>query len=154
MKASAGLLIYRVENGVLEVFLIHPGGPFWKGKEDGAWSIPKGEVAEEENALDAACREFKEETSFEACGPFVKLTPVKQSSHKTIHAWAAEGQYDPGAQESNTFSVEWPPRSGQIQYFPEADRAEWFTLPEARKKILKGQLPLLEELERKVSSDK
>jgi predicted NUDIX family NTP pyrophosphohydrolase len=152
MKASAGILIYRVENGVLEVLLIHPGGPFWQKKEDGAWSIPKGEVAEKEDALDAACREFKEETGFDCGGPFLKLTPVKQSSRKTIHTWAAEGNYDPAALQSNAFSIEWPPRSGQIQYFPEADRAEWFTIPEARKKILKGQLPLLNELEKILTS--
>lgn len=153
MKESAGLLIYRFKNAILQVFLIHPGGPFYKSKDEGSWSIPKGEVDSEEGPLDAAIRELKEETGFEAQEPFLKLTPVKQSSYKTVHAWAAEGNYDPELMKSNEFALEWPPQSGQIQYFPEADRAQWFTIPEARTKILKGQIPLLDELEKKVTGD-
>jgi predicted NUDIX family NTP pyrophosphohydrolase len=148
MKESAGLLIYHFKNGLLQVFLIHPGGPFYKSKDAGTWSIPKGEVGMGESPLDAATRELKEETGFEAKGPFLELTPVKQSSYKKVHAWAAEGNYDPAELKSNPFSLEWPPGSGQMQNFPEADRAQWFTIPEAKRKILKGQIPLLEELEK------
>jgi predicted NUDIX family NTP pyrophosphohydrolase len=147
MKASAGLLIYRNQNG-LQVFLIHPGGPYWQGKDDAAWSIPKGEVGDNEEPLEAAKREFKEETGFDPHGPFLPLTPVKQSSYKTVHAWAAEGDYDPSKIQSNSFPIEWPPKSGNMQFFPEADAAEWFPITEARKKILKGQVPLLDELEK------
>jgi predicted NUDIX family NTP pyrophosphohydrolase len=152
MKESAGLLIYRFKNGNLQVFLIHPGGPFFKSKDEGSWSIPKGEVDSDEGPLDAAIRELREETGFDAQGPFLKLTPVKQSSYKTVHAWAAEGNYDPALMKSNDFALEWPPQSGKNQYFPEADKADWFTIPEARDKILKGQIPLLDELEKKVTS--
>ena len=147
MKFSAGLLVYRVRNGNLEVFLIHPGGPFWDNKDAGAWSIPKGEPDDEEESLQAARREFLEETGFDAPGPFSKLNPVKQSAQKTVEAWAMEADYDPLKFKSNTFEMEWPPKSGQIQSFPEADKAEWFTIKEAREKILKGQLPLLDQLE-------
>ena len=153
MKESAGLLIYRFKNGKLQVFLIHPGGPFYKSKDTGVWSIPKGEVDTDEDPLNAAIRELKEETGFDAHGPFVKLTPVKQSPYKTVRAWAAEGNHDPAAMQSNTFPLEWPPGSGQIQNFPEADRAQWFTIPEAKNKILTGQVPLLDELEKLVTSD-
>jgi predicted NUDIX family NTP pyrophosphohydrolase len=147
MKISAGLLIYRIREGIPEVFLIHPGGPFWTNKDLGAWSIPKGEVSENEEPLQAAQREFQEETGFVATAPFTPLTPVKQSSHKTVEAWAAEGNFDADQMSSNTFAMEWPPKSGKIGEFPEADRAAWFSFPEARKRILKGQLPLLNELE-------
>ena len=147
MKISAGLLVYRVRNGNTEVFLIHPGGPFWDNKDAGAWSIPKGELDDQEEPLQAARREFQEETGFDAPGPFLKLNPVKQSSHKTIEAWAMEGDFDALKLKSNDFEMEWPPKSGRMQSFPEADRAEWFPLNEAREKILKGQLPLLDQLE-------
>ena len=147
MKISAGLLIYRIHNGTPEVFLIHPGGPFWTNKDAGAWSIPKGEIDDNEEPLAAAQREFREETGFEAKGPFIELTKVKQSGHKTVEAWASEGDYDPDKLVSNLFSMEWPPKSRQMQEFPEADGAAWFTFPEARNKILKGQMPLLNELE-------
>jgi predicted NUDIX family NTP pyrophosphohydrolase len=146
MKVSAGLLIYRIQNGSLEVFLIHPGGPYWTNKDEASWSIPKGEVDTGEAPLDAAKREFREETGFTAEGPFHKLTPVIQNPHKTVQAWAARGDFDETKLESNTFSVEWPPRSGKIREFPEADKAAWFTLEEASGKILKGQIPLLNEL--------
>ena len=148
MKSSAGLLIYRFRDNVPEVFLIHPGGPFWKGKEVESWSIPKGEFSEPENALSAARREFQEETGYEAEGPFQVLTPVKQSSYKMVYAWAATGDYDATKIQSNTFPMEWPPGSAKIEEFPEADRAEWFSIPEAKKKIFKGQRPLLDELEK------
>ena len=151
VKSSAGLLVYRFEKGEAELFLIHPGGPFWSKKDAGAWSIPKGEVGPDEEPLDAARREFQEETGFVSSGPFVKLQPIKQSNHKTVEAWAAEGNYDPAEMKSNLFTMEWPPKSGRMQEFPEADRAGWFTFAEARKKILIGQLPLLDELEQKLN---
>jgi predicted NUDIX family NTP pyrophosphohydrolase len=148
MKISAGLLVYRIRDGSLQVFLIHPGGPFWDKKDAGAWSIPKGEVNAEEDPMQAARREFLEETGFEAPGPFVKLGSIKQSSQKTVEAWAMEGDYDPTKLRSNLFEMEWPPKSGRMQSFPEADRAEWFPIHEARERILKGQLPLLDQLEK------
>jgi len=146
-KQSAGLLMYRYRDGVLEVFLVHPGGPFWAKKDLGAWSLPKGEFAPEENALAAARREFAEETGFPADGEFLPLTPLKQPSGKLIQTWAFQGDCDPGAVKSNTFTMEWPPRSGRRQEFPEIDRAGWFTLKEAKDKISKGQVGFLEELE-------
>jgi predicted NUDIX family NTP pyrophosphohydrolase len=152
MKSSAGLLIYRLRNGGFEVFLIHPGGPFWKNKDEGAWSIPKGGFTPPEDALDAALREFQEETGYEARGPFRPLTPVKQSSYKVVHCWISEGDYDASKIHSNTFPMEWPPHSGNIIEVPEADRAEWFDIVTARKKILKGQIPFLDELQKLLSS--
>ena len=152
-KQSAGLLIYRRAAGRIEVFLVHPGGPFWAKKDAGAWSIPKGELTDVEQPLDAARREFEEETGLPAPADreFVPLTPIRQSSGKTVHAWACEGDCDPANVRSNTFSMEWPPRSGRQQEFPEVDRAAWFTLEEAREKVVKGQVGLLEELERVVN---
>lgn len=145
---SAGLLMYRVRAGQVEVFLIHPGGPFWARKDEGAWSVPKGEFTEDESALQAAKREFQEETGFTASGTFQALEPIRQAGGKVVHAWAVEGDCDADAIRSNTFPMEWPPHSGQWRAFPEADRAAWFLLPEARKKILKSQLSLLDQLER------
>ena len=145
-KKSAGLLLYRKHNSTLEVFLVHPGGPFWAKKDDGAWSIPKGEIAEDEDPLATAKREFYEETGVQIGGDFVALTPVKQAGGKTVYAWAIEADCDAAAIKSNMFSIEWPPRSGKRQEFPEVDRASWFSFDEAKKKILKGQLGLLEEL--------
>lgn len=145
-RTSAGLLMYRKRQGHIEVFLIHPGGPFWKNKDEGAWSIPKGEFTDE-SPLDAARREFREETGFTTSGDFRALTPVRQAGGKIVHAWIVEGDCDAGALRSNTFTVEWPPRSGRRQAFPEADRAAWYTLAEARVKILKSQRPLLDQLE-------
>jgi predicted NUDIX family NTP pyrophosphohydrolase len=147
-KESAGLLMYRRRAGVLEVFLVHPGGPFWAGKETGTWSLPKGEYLPGEDPLAAARREFQEETGFSAVGKFLPLPPLRQPGGKRIHAWAVEGDCDPGAVRSNTFTLEWPPRSGRVREFPEVDRAAWFPLEEARRRILKGQLGFLEELER------
>ena len=148
-QKSAGLLLYRKQNSDLEVFLVHPGGPFWAKKDDGAWSIPKGEIRDDEDPLTAAKREFFEETGFEIDGNFIALTPVKQAGGKWVYAWAVEGDCDAGAIKSNTFSMEWPPRSGDKKEFPEVDRAGWFPLEVARQKILKGQVSLLEELCRK-----
>lgn len=145
-KKSAGLLMYRRRSGMLEVFLVHPGGPFWSKKDAGAWSIPKGEYTAGEDPLEAAKREFQEETGFQASGEFVPLTPRKQPSGKIITAWAFEGDSDASAVKSNTFLMEWPPRSGRQQEFPEVDRADWFTIPVAREKIIKGQSGFLEEL--------
>jgi len=145
-KKSAGLLMYRRHRGVLEVFLVHPGGPYWLKKDEGSWSIPKGESMPGEDPLDVAKREFQEETSFKAFGEFIPLTPRKQPSGKIITAWAFEGDCDASAIKSNTFLLEWPPRSGGQREFPEVDRASWFPIPAARKKILKGQSGFLDEL--------
>ena len=148
-KKSAGLLVYRRRNGNLEVFLVHPGGPFWAKKDDGAWSIPKGEIAEDEDPLKAAQREFAEETGFQIEGNFSALPALKQASGKWVYAWAVEGDCDAESIRSNNFSMEWPPRSGKRKEFPEVDRAAWFTIDQAKPKILRGQLSLLEELDRK-----
>jgi predicted NUDIX family NTP pyrophosphohydrolase len=145
-KKSAGLLMYRRRGDVLEVFLVHPGGPFWATKDNGAWSIPKGEFTEE-NGLQAAIREFIEETGFAPEGLFRPLTPVVQPNRKVVYAWALEGDCDPARLHSNTFALDWPPGSGIVQQFPEVDRGAWFPLAEARQKMLHGQLPLLAELE-------
>jgi predicted NUDIX family NTP pyrophosphohydrolase len=139
-KVSAGLLLYRHRDGALEVFLVHPGGPFWAKKDDGAWSIPKGELAPGEDPLAAAQRELAEETGCTADGEFVPLTPIKQPSGKVVHAWGVEGDCDPAQLKSNLFT--WKGRE-----FPEVDRAGWFSLGEAREKILRGQAGFLEELE-------
>lgn len=147
-KKSAGLLMYRRRNGILEVLLVHPGGPFWTKKDVGSWSIPKGEyTSEEEDPLEVAKREFQEETSFKASGEFIPLTPLKQPSGKIITAWAFEGDCDASAIKSNTFAIEWPPRSGRQQEFPEVDRAGWFSIPAAKEKIIKGQAGFLDELD-------
>jgi len=149
-KASAGLLLYRRRHNQLEVFLVHPGGPFWRKRDEGAWSIPKGEYETGEEPLGAAQREFAEETGVRPQGPFLELTPVRQKAGKTVRAWAVEGDCDPSRIRSNTFSVEWPPGSGQQQEFPEVDRAAFFPLAQARKKINAAQVALLDELARKL----
>lgn len=146
-RHSAGLLMYRRRQGVLEVLLVHPGGPFWAGKDVGAWSIPKGEYDPGEDPLAAARREFREETGFSVAGEFIPLTPRKQPSGKIIEAWAVEGDCDAAAIRSNVFTLEWPPHSGRPQQFPEVDRAAWFSLDDAREKIIKGQVGFLEELQ-------
>lgn len=138
--------MYRKSRGVLEVFLVHPGGPFWSKKDQGAWSIPKGEYTTGEDPLEVAKREFQEETGFEACGEFFPLTVRKQPGGKIITAWAFEGDGDPSAVKSNTFMMEWPPRSGRKQEFPEIDRADWFAISVAKEKISRGQSGFLEEL--------
>jgi predicted NUDIX family NTP pyrophosphohydrolase len=145
-KQSAGLLMYRKRQKQIEVFLVHPGGPFWTRKDLGAWSIPKGEFTDEA-PLDAAKREFQEETGFTACGDFRPLAPIRQSGGKIVHAWAVEGDCNASAAKSNSFTMEHPPHSGRMRTFPEVDQAAWFPLPQAREKILKSQQPLLDQLE-------
>jgi len=149
-KISAGILPYRFKNNDLEVFLVHMGGPIWAKKDLGAWSIAKGELDASEDALTAARREFKEETgiALEEGLQFVELDPIKQRGGKTIYVYAAQVDFDPGKILSNLFSMEWPPRSGKYQEFPEVDRAEWFPISVARDKILKGQVGFLDQLER------
>jgi len=143
---SAGVLLYRRAASGLEVLLVHPGGPYWRAKDDGAWTIPKGTIEPGEAALDAAVRELREETGIVADGPFIALGPVRQKAGKIVTAFACEGQWDPADLVSNTFSMEWPPRSGRMQEFPEVDRASWFTPEEARAKINPAQAALLDEL--------
>ncbi len=146
-KQSAGLLLYRFRENRLEVFLVHPGGPYWARKDSGSWSIPKGEYEGDEDPLAAAKREFLEETGCEpGKGPFIAMTAAKQKGGKTVMAWAFQGDCDPSSIRSNTFSMEWPPHSGKKAEFPEVDRAAWFTIDKAREKILQGQIGLLEQL--------
>ena len=140
--------MYRLRDGSLQVLLVHPGGPFWAKKDLGAWTIPKGEVGEGEDVLQTATREFQEETSLSPRGPFLPLGSVTQKAGKVVHAWAFEGDCDPSAIRSNSYRVEWPPRSGQWRAFPEVDRAEWFGLDEARRRINEAQVGLLDALER------
>ncbi len=145
-KQSAGLVLYRHREGKLEVLLVHPGGPLWARKDEGAWSIPKGEFEPGEDPLEAAQREFYEETGYRPEGPFRPLGEVRQAGGKRVVAWACEGNWDPQQLRSNTFQMEWPPRSGKICEFPEVDRAEWFKIEDAQRKIVAGQRPLLERL--------
>jgi predicted NUDIX family NTP pyrophosphohydrolase len=149
-KLSAGIVLYRKRDARIEVFIVHPGGPFWAKKDDGAWSIPKGEYVDGENPLAVAKREFAEETGSDARGAFVELAPAKQPSGKIIRAWAVEGDLDAESIQSNSFSLEWPPQSGRMQTFPEVDRALWCELALARQKLLPGQRVLLDELEQRV----
>jgi predicted NUDIX family NTP pyrophosphohydrolase len=146
MKRSAGLLMYRRRNARLEVFLVHPGGPFWAKKDLGAWSICKGEYAQEEAPLEAAIREFQEETGFPAQGEFLELGTVQQSGGKIVSAWAFEGDCEPSDLISNCCQVEWPPRSGRMIEIPEVDRGAWFSISEASERILKSQAPFLGRL--------
>ena len=141
---------YRVRDGDIELFLVHPGGPYWSNQDDGAWSIPKGEFEEGDDPLAAARREFREETGFEVSGPFHALSPLKQPSGKVIHAWAVEGEINPGRVASNSFSMEWPPHSGKQQDFPEVDKAAWFSLAIAQKKLVPGQRGFLDQLQQLV----
>ena len=153
-KQSAGVLLFRMKREELEVFLVHPGGPFWIKKDTGAWSIPKGEIETGEEALQVAIREFKEETGQEIEGSFSELQPVKQKAGKIIKAWAVEGDIDENTIVSNTFEIEWPPGSGKKKIFPEVDKAQWFSLTEASEKINPGQLPLIEELQQIIRNKK
>ncbi|HMD98283.1 MAG TPA: NUDIX domain-containing protein [Terriglobia bacterium] len=147
-KKSAGLLLFREVSGQLQVLLVHPGGAFWAKKDDGAWSIPKGEFEDDEDPLPAAKREFREETGFTLPeGEFIPLQPIRQAGGKLVYAWAVNQDLDPAALKSNTFSMEWPPKSGRHREFPEIDRAAWFAIETATHKILKGQAPLLEQLQ-------
>ena len=148
-KLSAGLLVYRRTGGELEVLIVHPGGPFWAKKDDGAWSVPKGEYEPDEDPLGVALREFEEEIGAEPPdhATAVSLGELRQPSGKVVRAWAVEGDLDVSEVRSNTFEMEWPPRSGRTQEFPEVDRAGWFGLEEARRKLLRGQVGFLDRLE-------
>jgi predicted NUDIX family NTP pyrophosphohydrolase len=150
-KRSAGLLMYRRSQHQLEVFLVHPGGPFWAKKDLGVWSIPKGERLDEEDPLETAKREFREETGFVAEGRFIPLGELKQPGGKTVLAWAFEGDCDPARLASNTFPLEWPPRSGRQVQVPEVDRADWFPIADARERLLRGQRPFLDRLLEKIT---
>ncbi|MBV9571920.1 MAG: NUDIX domain-containing protein [Alphaproteobacteria bacterium] len=144
MKRSAGILMFRRTGAEFEFFLVHPGGPFWKKKDEGAWTVPKGAIEDGEDPLAAARREFTEETGFSVDGDFVELGTFKQPGGKHVLVWAMEGDCDPAKLTSNDFEMEWPPRSGKRQRFPEVDRGGWFSDAEARDKLLIGQRPLLD----------
>jgi len=147
VRKSAGLLLYRFQNKTIQVLLVHPGGPFWKNKDTGAWSIPKGEIEEGEEPLIAAARETEEETGIHVdTNHCISLTPVKQKSGKIIYAWAKEDSFEIDNIKSNLFEMEWPPKSGKKKFFPEVDKASWCNIDEAEKKIVPGQTPLLKEL--------
>jgi predicted NUDIX family NTP pyrophosphohydrolase len=152
-EQSAGILLYRQAELGLEVLLVHPGGPFWAKKDDGAWSIPKGLFEPGEEALAAARREFAEETGHSPSGNFVALGAFRQPSGKTVVAYAVAGDFDLTEFRSNSFEMEWPPRSGRLRSFPEADRAGWFTLGQARQKLNKGQVAIIEALARHLGAD-
>ncbi|MEO5643422.1 MAG: NUDIX domain-containing protein [Bacteroidia bacterium] len=145
-KQSAGIVLFRMDKKQVEIFLVHPGGPFFAKKDAGAWSIPKGEFTEEENPLAAAKREFFEETGQKAEGNFLPLTPIKQKGGKIVSAWAVEGDIDAETIQSNTFSIQWPPGSGRQKEFPEVDKAGWFSFSDAKEKINQSQAALLDEL--------
>lgn len=151
-KQSAGILLFRFKNKQPEVFLVHPGGPFFRNKDDGAWSIPKGEFTDDEEALDAAVREFEEETGLVLTGDFIPLDPVTQKGGKKVYAWAIAGDIDHETIVSNTFEIEWPPRSGKKQTFPEVDKAGWFDVETAKVKINVAQVEFLKNLLIKLKS--
>jgi predicted NUDIX family NTP pyrophosphohydrolase len=151
-KTSAGLLMYRHVNEKLEVLLVHPGGPFWKKKDMGAWAIPKGEVKDNEDLFAAAQREFLEETGFTTNGPYIDLGEIRHRSGKRVHVWAFGGDCDPTLLRSNTFEMEWPPKSGKRQTFPEVDKASFYSLEDANEKILEAEAPFLDRLREKLSS--
>jgi len=150
---SSGLLLYRRASGRLEVFLAHPGGPFWTNRDDGAWTIPKGAVDEGEELLAAACREFEEETGIVPRGPFLPLGSIRQKAGKTVHAWAWEGDADPASITSNLSRVEWPRGSGQLLTFPEVDRCAWFEPVAARQRINSAQVELIDRLEQALETE-
>ena len=145
-KKSAGILLYRIKNQLLELFLVHPGGPLHVKRDEGAWSVPKGEFTDDEDPLTAAKREFAEETGAAVEGNFIELSPVKQKSGKIVYAWAVEGDLDERQLVSNLFTMQWPPRSGRYQSFPEIDRGEWFSVQTARQKIIPAQAAFIDEL--------
>lgn len=153
-KKSAGILLYRMKANGPEVFIVHPGGPFWAKKDKGSWSIPKGEFTDAENPLEAAKREFQEETGNTLSGNFIELKPIKQKSGKMVFCWALEGDIDPATIKSNTFELEWPPKSGKKKEFPEIDKGEWFTTSAARLKINEQQVDLIDQLAAIVQPDK
>jgi predicted NUDIX family NTP pyrophosphohydrolase len=150
-RQSAGVVMFRRKASGLEVLLVHPGGPFWAKKDQGAWSIPKGEFGPDEEPAAAARREFIEETGVDPGADLLPLAVIPQSRAKTVHAFAVEGDVDPAAIQSNVFEMEWPPRSGRRQAFPEIDRAQWFALDEARQRIVAGQRPILDALATRTS---
>lgn len=150
-KKSAGILLYRKSKSI-EFLLVHPGGPFWKNKDLGAWSIPKGEFSENEEPLAAAIREFEEEVGVKLKGKFIELSPVKQKNGKLVFAWALEGDIDISSIKSNLFEIEWPPKSGKKQMFPEIDKAQWFSFEDAKQKIISAQVSFIEELMLKLDS--
>jgi len=145
--------MYRYHDDILEVFIAHMGGPFWAKKDEGAWSIPKGEFEDTEEPLEAAKREFYEETGITPQGEFIELGTIQQSSGKIIYAWAFEGNCDPQKIKSNTFEMEWPPRSGKFARFPEIDKAAWFPADIAKQKLIKGQRGLIDELKSFLDKD-
>ena len=149
-KKSAGILLYRFQNKQLEIFLVHPGGPFWAKKDSGAWSIPKGEFSDSEDGLHAAKRELEEETGIKATGNFIELTPAKQRSGKMVYAWAHEKNVDPEKIKSNTCLIDWPPRSGKKLEIPEVDKGGWLSIDEGFIKIVPGQIPILKDFFDKV----
>jgi predicted NUDIX family NTP pyrophosphohydrolase len=149
-KISAGILLYRKVSGFPEVLLFHPGGPFWAKKDAGAWTIAKGELEKEESIESAAIRELEEESGIVVRGKLVALKSVLQKNNKLVHAFALEQNFDPADLKSNFFELEWPPRSGKHNQYPEVDRAAWYRFPEAKTKILAGQIPLLDEIEKMI----
>ena len=149
-RQSAGLLVYRERAGELQFFLVHPGGPLWQNKDAGIWSIPKGEFSADEEPLEAAKREFWEETGMTVEGEFLSLGSVKQRGGKIVHGWAVRGDFDAAQVRSNTFDLEWPPRSGRLVAFPEVDRGAWFSMSEAKEKIKEAQIAFLDEVARLV----
>ena len=151
MRKSSGLLVYRRKQKLIEVFLVHPGGPFWKGKDAGAWSIPKGEFGDEEQALTAAQREFKEETGQVVNGDFIELKPIQQKGGKLVYAWAVEAEVDADTIVSNTFKLEYPYKSGKWITVPEVDKAAWFSIDEAKEKINAAQAVLIDDLLQKIA---
>jgi predicted NUDIX family NTP pyrophosphohydrolase len=150
IKKSAGILAFRRKEKGIEIFLMHPGGPFWKNKDAGAWSIPKGEIDETESELDAAKREFEEETGTKVQGALIPLRPIRQKNGKLVIAWALEQDIDAAGITCNLFEMEWPPKSGKYQQFPEMDRAEWFSVTTAKEKIIPAQTALIDELGEKL----
>lgn len=152
MKQSAGLLLYKFVDKTVFFFLVHPGGPFWKNKDLESWSIPKGEFTNDEEPLDAAIREFKEETGFEADGDFITLEHVKLKSGKIVYAWAVDFDLDETLIKSNTFEMEWPPKSGKLKSFPEVDKGKWFQTDEALKKINPAQADFIVQMISKISA--
>ena len=143
-------MVFKIEANELMIFLVHPGGPYWQKKDEGAWSIPKGEFNDDENALEAAKREFVEETGYTITGNFIALTPIKQKSGKMVYAWAVENTIDAENIKSNSFIIEWPPKSNKIVTFPEVDKAAWFTVDVAKTKINPAQVALIDELATKL----
>lgn len=150
-KKSAGILLYRLTNKILEVLVVHPGGPFWANKDFGAWSIPKGEFNDDENPLDAAIREFEEEMGVRISGEFIPMTPVKQNSGKVVYAFALEHDFDTSKIRSNTFTIEWPPKSGKQQEFAEIDKGEWFDFQLCKQKLNEFQAAIVDELAKKLN---